>query len=305
MMTTDTVSRRAALSGAVLVGVGMLAAEGSQAWARRIPHDGVRSGTAPIDGLNVYFEVHGGSLAPGIVPVVLFHGGAVPIEVAFPHTLIERLSRNQPVVLIEQQGHGHTADRPDLPMTIERMVSDTVGVLTHLGISKADLVGHSLGGIVATGVSIRRPSLVNSVMTLGAPYQLEGFRADLVRLQKGLTTTPSPELAKLLPTEAEVTRWRESFRRSAPQPDAFDTILQRMNVMLATWPGWTRAELQAIRAPTMIVIGDNDYVRIEHAAEMAKVIPNAHLAVLPATTHLNIIERVDWLELALHVVQGR
>lgn len=303
MTTTDTVSRRAALSG--VVGVGMFVAEGSQAWARRIPHIGIRSGTASIDGLDVYFEIHGGRLTPDIVPVILFHGGAIPIELAFPHTLIERLSRNQPVVMIEQQGHGHTADRPDLPMTIERMVSDTVGVLTYLGVSKADLVGHSLGGIVATGVSIRHPSLVNSVMTLGTPYQLEGFRADLVRLQKGLSTTPSPELAKLLPTEADITSWRESFRRSAPQPGAFDTILQRMNVMLATWPGWTRAELQAVQAPTLIVIGDNDYIRIEHAAEMAKVIPNAHLAVLPATTHLNIIKRVDWLELALQVAQRR
>ncbi len=152
---------------------------------------------------------------------------------------------------------------------------------------------------------ISHPALVNSVTTLGTPYQLEGFRPDLVSLQKGLTTTPSPELAKLLPTEAEFSSWRESFRRNAPQPEAFDVILERLNVMLATWPGWTRAQLQGIQVPTLIAIGDNDYVRIEHAAEVARLIPNAHMAVLPDTTHLNIVQRGAWIELMVQVVRRR
>lgn len=305
MMSVNAVSRRGALKGAAFVGAGMFAGEGAGARTRPVSAVGVRTGAARVDKLDIYFEVHGGPLRSGLVPVVLFHGGAVTAELAFPQTLIERLARQQPVVLIEQQGHGHTADRPDKPMTIDQMVRDTVGVFRHLEIEKADLIGHSLGGIIATGLSIAEPALVNSVTTLGAPYQLEGFRADVLSLQKGLTTTPSPELAALLPTEAEFGRWRESFLRSAPDASAFDSILERMNIMLANWPGWKRADLQAVQARTVIAIGDNDYVRVDHAAEIAGLLPNAHLAVLPATTHLDIGQRVDWLELLLKVAQKR
>jgi pimeloyl-ACP methyl ester carboxylesterase len=66
--------------------------------------------------------------------------------------------------------------------------------------------------------------------------------------------------------------------------------------MLANWPGWTEAELRTIRAPALLVIGDNDFVRVEHAAEMARLIPDARLAVLPGTTHLGIVNRGAWLE---------
>jgi pimeloyl-ACP methyl ester carboxylesterase len=85
-----------------------------------------------------------------------------------------------------------------------------------------------------------------------------GFRPDLVRLQRGLSVTPSPELAKLLPTEADIATWRASFQRSAPDPTALDSILERLNAMLAAWPGWTADELRAIGAPTLVAIGDND-----------------------------------------------
>ncbi len=66
--------------------------------------------------------------------------------------------------------------------------------------------------------------------------------------------------------------------------------------MLATWRGWTDGELRSIQAPTLVAIGDNDYVRIDHAADVTRLIPNARLAVLPGTTHLGIVKRESWLE---------
>jgi pimeloyl-ACP methyl ester carboxylesterase len=163
-----------------------------------------------------------------------------------------------------------------------------------LGVKQADFLGHSLGGMVATGVSILHPDLARNVTTLGAPYQLEGFRPDLVELQRNPATTPSPELVPLLPTEADFAMWRAGFDRVAPDPAAFDAILGRLNTMLSTWPGWSRDQLAGIRAATLICIGDNDYVRIDHAAGIAGLIPNARLAVLPGTTHLGIVRRDGW-----------
>ncbi|TWS98493.1 alpha/beta fold hydrolase [Reyranella sp. CPCC 100927] len=283
--------RRQVLGGAGLLTAALLA--GDAAWSRQ---DSERSGAVQVDGVDVYYEVHGSALDGTALPLVLLHGGALTIETGFSPELIMRFARRRPVIAIEQQGHGHTADRPAMPFTIDQMVKDTAAVLMHLRVRKADLLGHSLGGMIATGMSIRYPDLVRTVTTLGAPYQLEGFRPDLVRLQRGIDATPSPALAKLLPTEADFAAWRASFQRVAPDPGAFDAILERLNTMLATWRGWTDGELRSIQAPTLVAIGDNDYVRIDHAADVTRLIPNARLVVLPGTTHLGIVKRESWLE---------
>jgi pimeloyl-ACP methyl ester carboxylesterase len=260
-----------------------------------VPIKAAQSGYATIDGLKVYYELYGPPLANGRTPMVLLHGGAMTIETAFPPALIARFARQQPVIAIEQQGHGHTGMRPG-PMTIAQMVEDTAGVLAQLKVPRADLLGHSLGGIIATGLAIRHPGVVHSLTTVGTPYQLEGFLPELVRIQRDPTLEPAASLVPLLPTEADFAAWRASFERSAPDPAAFDAHLEKLNVMLGRWPGWTADELRTIRAPTLVAIGDNDYVRIDHAAEMAALIPGARLAVLPNTTHLGIIKRGAWLE---------
>jgi pimeloyl-ACP methyl ester carboxylesterase len=302
------VTRRLLLGGWAMLAVGL--AGQHRGWTMGTDSG---SGYATIDGLRVYYEWHGGTPDGGRllpreagegdraavegarVPIVLLHGGALTIETAFPPDLIPRFARARPVIAIEEQGHGHTGDRPG-PMTIDRMVADTAGVLAHLGVPQADVFGHSLGGIIATGLAIRHSSVVRSLTTLAAPYQLEGFLTELVRIQRDPTLTPASSLVPLLPTEADFAVWRASFKRSAPEPTAYDAILVKLNTMLATWPGWTEAELRGIGAPALIAIGDNDYVRIEHAGEMARLIPDARLAVLPGTTHFGIVKRGAWLE---------
>ncbi len=290
MNAVSAVDRRRVLGGAALVAAGLSAS--GESWPKQ---GNKRNGLAHIDGVGVYYEITG-DLDRSTVPLVLLHGGALTIELAFTPQLIERFARHQPVIAIEQQGHGHTADRPGMPMTLDQMIRDTAAVLAHLKVRQANLFGHSLGGMIATGMAIRHPDVVRNVTTLGAPYQLEGFRADIVRIQRDATATPSPELVKLLPTEFDFAAWRAGFERSAPDPQAFDSVLERLNNMLTNWTGWSHEELKAIRAPTLVAIGDNDYVRIEHAAEVARLIPNARLAVLPGTTHFGIVKRDAWLE---------
>jgi pimeloyl-ACP methyl ester carboxylesterase len=292
--TANGCCRRQVLGAGALLASGLVAglATHHRGWAMEADS---QTGYATIDGLQVYYEVHGGGADRDRVPIVLLHGGALTIEIAFAQDLIPRFAAGRPVIAIEQQGHGHTGDRPG-PMTIGRMVEDTAGVLVHLGVRQADLFGHSLGGMIATGVAIRHPAVVRSATIVSAPHVLEGFLPDLVRIQRDPTQVPSPSLIPLLPTEADLAAWRASFERSAPDPTAFDQILARLNAMLAEWPGWSEAELRGIPAPVLVVIGDNDYVRIDHAAEMAQLIPDARLAVLPGTTHLGITGRGAWLE---------
>ncbi|WP_340646004.1 alpha/beta hydrolase [Phenylobacterium sp.] len=252
------------------------------------------TGYAGVDGLKVYYEVHGGPLA-GRRPFVLLHGGMMTIETAFPDGFLARLARDRPLIAVEQQGHGHTADRDTAP-SLDQMTADTAGVLAHLGVKSAHLVGHSLGGMVAMNMAVRRPNLARTVSVVSISYTLDGYQPELVKLQRDPTHQPSPELVAILPTEADFASWQASYRRTAPDPTAFERVLAKTNAMLSAWTGWTPDQLRAVKTPTLLAIGDNDFVRIDHAAEMARLIPGAQLAVLPDTTHMNILTRGAWLE---------
>lgn len=288
-MSISLCNRRSAMAGAALLATGFVGPrKAAAAPVRR------RSGKVDVDGLGVYYELHGRALGRGEVPIVLLHGGSMTIETAFPPDLVERFARVRPVIAVEQQGHGHTADRPG-PITVDRMVSDTAAVISHLKVRRADLLGHSLGGMIATGLAIRHSPLIRSVTTLGAPYRLDGFLPDIVRMQLDPTVEPPAALLPLLPTEADFAAWRASYQRGAPDPTAFDDTLVRLNAMLAQWPGWTEAELRSVRVPFLVAVGDNDFVRIEHAVEMSRLIPGARLAILPNTTHMGIVKRSAWL----------
>jgi pimeloyl-ACP methyl ester carboxylesterase len=64
---------------------------------------------------------------------------------------------------------------------------------------------------------------------------------------------------------------------------------------MLNFKGWMPEDIQSINAPTLVVIGDHDIVRPEHAVLMFRLLPNAQLAVLPGTDHMTIVNRSDWL----------
>lgn len=253
------------------------------------------SGYAALDGLDVYYELHGGPLTGDVIPMVMIAGGLQTIETGLSRTVIPRFAAARPVIAIEPQCHGHTGDREDAPVSLDRMADDVAGVLAHLGVAQAHLVGFSLGGMICTAAAMRHPEIAASLSALAVSYSLDGYQPELAKLQRDPTHVPSPELTALLPTEADFQSWQESYARANADPDSFMASVERVNAMLTSWEGWSAAELGAITAPTLLVIGDNDFVRIEHAAEMKAMIPGAWLAVLPHSTHMRLLDRIDWL----------
>ena len=86
----------------------------------------VERGYAPVDGLQLYYEIHGKPGKDG-VPLLLLHGGGSTIETSFGK-LIPLVSRSRQVIAFEQQGHGHTAD-VDRPFSFEQSAEDAVALL--------------------------------------------------------------------------------------------------------------------------------------------------------------------------------
>jgi pimeloyl-ACP methyl ester carboxylesterase len=250
------------------------------------------SGYAPVNGIKIYYEIHGARRGDR-KPLVLLHGGLLTIDLTFAK-ILPLLSKDRQVVAIEQQGHGHTADR-DGPVTMIQAADDTAALLRYLKIEQADLFGFSFGGIIALGVAIRHPALVHKLAVGSANFNMAGYHPEIRALHEDPNATLSPEIAARLPSEADFKAMMDDYARTAPDPKGFPVIADKMNAMLNQWQGWEPKDLQAIKAPTLVMIGDSDFVLPEHALEMVRLIPDAQLAILPGTDHMGLLNRKDWL----------
>jgi pimeloyl-ACP methyl ester carboxylesterase len=254
-----------------------------------IPRDTPSGNYAAVNGLRMYYEVHGTG-----APVVLLHGAFSTIETDF-RKLIPILSKKYRVIALEQQAHGRTGDI-DRPLTYENMANDTAALLRQLGIEKADFVGYSMGGATGLELAIRHPNLVRKLVFFGgASYAPEGSYPESLEFEKVMK-----------PENFNGTPWKRSYDEIAPKPENFPALVHKIRALDLGFKGWKPEEVKKIQAPTLLIIGDSDIVRPEHTAEMfrllgggvpgdVKGLPRARLAVLPATTHVSIIERTNWL----------
>ena len=122
----------------------------------------VERGYVPVNGLEMYYEIHGSGR-----PLVLLHGNLSTISTSFGQVL-PKLALRRRVIAVEQQGHGHTADI-DRPFSIGQWAQDTTALLHHLGIEQADFFGYSSGGAVALEIALRSPVLVRKLVWAGGP----------------------------------------------------------------------------------------------------------------------------------------
>jgi pimeloyl-ACP methyl ester carboxylesterase len=247
-----------------------------------------QTGYAPVNGLEMYYEVHGTGR-----PLVLLHGNLSAINVDFGR-ILPSFAKSRQIVAVEQQAHGHTADI-DRPLSIRLWAEDTVALLRHLGIEQADLFGYSSGSAVAMQIAIEHPELVGKLVLASASYRLDGLHPGLL-----------DGIQQLQPEHLAGTPFQEEYARIAPNPDDWPTLISKIKQMDADLPEWSPEDIQAIKAPTLLIVGDSDIVRPEHAVEMFRLLgggvvgdiaglPRSRLAVLPGTTHITLVHRGDWL----------
>lgn len=233
---------------------------------------------AHVNGLKIYYELHGSGR-----PLVLLHGAGMNIGECWAN-LLPDLAKLRRIVAIEFQGHGHTADI-DRPITVGSLGADVVGVLDYLGIDEADIFGFSLGGLVSLEVAVRYPNRVGQVVAGSVAYRKEGYFQEI--FQPG---SNSPRL----PTAADFAEMKAGYVAVAPFPGQWEQTGAKI-APLPTTVRWSKDELRSIRAPFLLVVGDFDIVRLEHVIEMSNLIPDAGLAVLPETSHMEVIRREELL----------
>jgi pimeloyl-ACP methyl ester carboxylesterase len=241
-----------------------------------------------VNGLNMYYEIHGSGQ-----PLVLLHGAFSAIGTSFGNVLPE-LAKTRQVIAFEMQAHGRTADI-DRPLSMEQMADDTASALQQLGIENAAFFGYSLGAGVALQVAIRHPEVVRKLLLASVTYNSSGLHPGLME-----------GLAEMKPEMMFGSPWHEEYTRIAPRPKDFATLFAKKTQMDREVRDLPAETIEAIEAPTLLIIGDSDIVRPEHAVEMFRLLgggvmgdlaglPNSQLAILPGTTHVTVVDRAEWL----------
>ncbi len=241
-----------------------------------------------VNGLDMYYELHGEGQ-----PLVLLHGALSAIGTSFGK-LLPNLSKDRQVIAVEMQGHGHTADI-DRPLRYEYLADDIAVLLTQLGLDQADLFGWSLGAGVALQTAIRHPQHVRKLVLASVTYHHRGLYPELLA---GIEHAEPEDLAG--------TPFYEEYTRIAPHPQDFPRLFAKQQQLDSEIQDWPVEAIRAIKAPTLLIIGDADVVRPEHTVELFRLLgggvagdlvglPRAQLAVLPGTTHLTLVDRVELL----------
>lgn len=246
-----------------------------------------RADSAAVEGGEVRYFVHG-DLNSGKTPVLVLHGAFMSSDAMKP--LTDRMT-DRPLIVIDQRGHGRTGDLPG-PITYENLADDAAAVLADAGVSRADVVGYSMGAGAALQLALRYPERVKHLVAASVSFNEAGNLPGFVQMMDGIT----PEVFAGSAMERE-------FKRLSPDPDAFASVVNKIKVM-DRGQDWPAEQIRALTSPTFIIIGDHDIVRPEHAVELYRLrgggdtarasqpflteAPPARLAILPGASHIDV-----------------
>jgi pimeloyl-ACP methyl ester carboxylesterase len=248
-----------------------------------------KTGYVPVNDLRMYYEIHGTGQ-----PLVLLHGAFSAIGTSFGQ-LLPALAEGRQVVAFEFQGHGRTADI-DRPLTLEGLADDVAAAIDQLGLGSADVFGYSTGGAVALHLVLRHPEVVRKLVLASVTYTMAGVHPGLME-----------GLGEMTPEMMHGSPWHDEYVRIAPRPEDFPRLFAKKTEMDRQIKDLPADAISAIKAPTLLIIGDSDLVRPEHAVEMFRLLgggvfgdtpaglPNSQLAILPGTSHVTVVNRADLL----------
>src|SRR5688500_15609491 len=193
------------------------------------------TGYAPVNGVNMYYEIHGSGSGE---PLVLLHGSFMAISSNFNWTgWIGELSKTRKVIAVEMQGHGRTADI-NRDFSYENLADDIAAMLDHLKIKQADLLGYSMGGGVAMQVAIRHPEKVRKIVSVSAFFRQDGLVKEALDAFRKMTA----ESFKGSPIETD-------YKKLSPTPDEFPNFVKRVIAIQLKPYDFGAEKLKATKAP--------------------------------------------------------
>jgi pimeloyl-ACP methyl ester carboxylesterase len=240
---------------------------------------------ADVNGLSLRYEEHGTG-----EPLVLLHGGIGTGEMFAP--LLPDLCAGRRVIAVDLQGHGGTAD-VDRPLRADPMADDIAGLLDHLGLERADVMGYSLGGMVALRVAIQHPQRVRRLVPVSVAFRRDGSHPEVVAAMDQMSPAVA-EPMKQSPLYA-------AYAAVAPRVEDWPVLIAKISEALKVDYDWG-PEIERITAKTLLVYADADSIRPDHIVELFALLggglrdagwdyaaqPSNQLAILPGRTHYDV-----------------
>lgn len=246
---------------------------------------------ARINDLDVYYEVTGSGQSPR-APLLLIHGLGSSTEDWEPQ--VPYFARDRKVVTYDVRGHGRTS-KPRARYSMKEFAADAAALIQYLQLGAVDVMGISMGGMIALQLVADHPRIVNSLVIVnsGPELVLRTWKQRIAIYQRFLIVRlmgmrkmgevlsrvllPSPHHAKERVVFVE--RWARN------EPGAY---LRALRALI----GWSVADrLKDIRCPTLVVGADQDYTPVEFKQQYTDMIPGARLTVVADSRHMLPVER--------------
>jgi len=259
------------------------------------------TGRAAIKGVTYYYEIRGKG-----EPLLLLHGGLMSTDMFGPAMPV--LSKGRQVIAVDLQGHGRTT-LGTRTIRCEAIADDVDALLQQLGRAQVDVMGYSFGGCVAMRLAIQHPERVRRLVVVSAPFADDGWYADMRVQQKQVGAAMAPMMAE--------TPMYKTYKAVAPKPDDFPRLLDAMGEYMRFKYDWA-ADVAKLKMPVMLVFGDADMVRPEHAIKFYQLLGGGlkdagwnresmsknRLAILPDLTHYEAFATSRVAETALPFLNG-
>ena len=249
-------------------------------------HAADKTGYAAVNGLRLYYEIHGTGQ-----PLVLLHGGLGSTGMYDP--LLPQIGKGRQVIAFDLQGHGRTADI-DRPFSVEAMADDVAAALKSLGIAKADVMGYSLGGAVALRMAIQHPGAVRKLVLVSTVFSRGGWFPEVDAATSQLNAAAA-EMMKDSPPY-------QFYAKIAPRPADWPVLVTKTGELMKKEYDWSK-DVAGLHMPTLLVFGDADAIRPAHMVEFYQLLGGgkkdpgwdgsgmsiARMAVLPGATHYDML----------------
>lgn len=221
-----------------------------------------------LNGVRTWFDEQGTG-----EPLVLLHPGLVDSRAFGPN--LQAFAARFRTFTPERRGHGHT---PDVgPITFELMAEDTIHFLERVVGDPVRLLGCSDGAVVALLVALHRPDLVSRLVFVGGVFHHEGWLPGVI--------DPNNKPPEFLAA---------SYGEVSPDGTAhFQVVAEKLARMHLIEPALTAADLSKVTSRTLVMLGDDDEVALEHALALYRTLPDSELAVIPGTSHGLLVEKPE------------